>query len=149
MRRMLMINEVAALKQLLDAYGEIKMYGAGYYLNVVLEELESLNPQYLNKIACILVTHIEGNPDKIRGIPVMEYQRVCLKQGDCVLLTLGLRYAEEIYCLLKDTGACIVRIDFNMFQKQPYRDIKESIQPFIDDFPENLSGLNMPKCEEE
>lgn len=124
MRRMLMVKEVASLLRLFDACDEIKLYGAGYYLNVVLEELKSLNPEYLNKIKCILVSHIEGNPDKMRGIPVIEYQKTHLKPGDCVLLTLGFRYAEEVYHLLKDTEAYLIRIDFNMFQKRPYQEVR-------------------------
>ncbi len=146
---MRMVNTVAALERLLDAYDEIKLYGAGYYLNVVLEGLESLDPGYLSKIKCILVSHSEGNPDRTRGFPVMEYQKAHLKPGDCVLLTLGFRYAEAVYQLLKETGACIFQIDFNLFQEGAYREVKESIQPFIDDFPENLSGLNLPEHEEE
>jgi hypothetical protein len=144
-----MVNEVAELEQLLDTSDEIKLYGAGFYLKVVLGELERMNPEYLNKIKCILVSHTEGSSDLVRGIPVIEYQKAHLKPGDCVLLTLGLRYTEEIYHLLKDTKACIYRVDFNMFQERPYQEVKESIQPFIDDFPEKVSGLNMPKCEEE
>ena len=147
-RQMRMVNTVAALERLLDAYDEIKLYGAGYYLNVVLEGLESLDPGYLSKIKCILVSHSEGNPDRTRGFPVMEYQKAQLKPGDCVLLTLGFRYAEAVYQLLKDTGACIFQIDFNLFQEGAYREVKESIQPFIDDFPVNLSGLNLPEHEE-
>lgn len=141
---MLTLDTVAALRQLLDICGEIKLYGAGYYLNVVLDELAGWNREYFRKIKCILVSDTQGNPPKVRGIPVMAYREAEIGSGDYVLLTLGHRYADAVYRLLKDTEACIVQIDFNMFQEEAYQEVKKSIQPFIDDFPNKLSGLNGP-----
>lgn len=46
---LLTLNSVAALKKLLDFQKEIYLYGAGYYLDVFLQEIEKLNRTYLKK----------------------------------------------------------------------------------------------------
>lgn len=144
--QMLRIDKVEELFGLFDAREEITLYGAGHYLHVVLSELKSLAPRYLSKIKCILVSRTQGNPKEVRGIAVRLYQDADLGPKDCVLLTLGLRYANEVYRFLKDTGACIVCMDFNLFHEKPYRDVKRSIQPFLDGFSGNVSW-NEPQRE--
>lgn len=67
-----------------------------------------------------------------------------MEQGDCVLLTLGHRYTDEICNFLKDAEVTIVQIDFNMFQETAYQEVRQSIQPFIERFPNEVSGLNLP-----
>ena len=57
---------------------------------------------------------------------------------------MGERYVQEVYKLLKDSGANIVQLDFNMFQRGAYDEVKHDIQPFIDMFPDTVSGLNKP-----
>ena len=138
------LSTIKELKELLDIVKELRLYGAGHYLNLFLQGIEELDRRYLDNIKCILVSDVNGNLSEIRGIPVIDYQNANLRQGDCVLLTLGHRYTDEICNLLKDTEVTIVQIDFNMFQETAYQEVKQSIQPFIERFPKEVSGLNLP-----
>ena len=138
------LNSITLIKEWMDSQAEIYLYGAGYYLDVFLQEIEALNQAYIKKINCIFVSNANGNPAKVRGIPIIEYRANILKPNDHVLLTLGHRYTDEVYDLLKRTGALIAEIDFNMFQEIPYQNVEKSIMPFLKIFPEKLSGLNMP-----
>ena len=141
------LSTIKELKELLDIVKELRLYGAGHYLNLFLQGIEELDRRYLDNIKCILVSDVNGNLSEIRGIPVIDYQNANLRQGDCVLLTLGHRYTDEICNLLKDTEATIVQMDFNMFQETAYQEVKQSIQPFIERFPKEVSGLNLPVCD--
>lgn len=138
------LNTIKELTELLDGVKELKLYGAGYYLNFFLQGIEKLNKCYLDIIKCIMVSNEEGNPEKIRGIPVVNYQSENLQSGDSILLTLGHRYTDEVCNLLKDAEVTIVQIDFNMFQETAYQEVKQSIQPFVECFPKEVSGLNLP-----
>lgn len=129
---------------LLDMVDKFKLYGAGFYLGVFLQGLQNINRDYFRKISCIMVSDMTRNVKEVRNIPVIEYREVKINPKDYVLLTLGNRYTETIYTLLKDTRANIVRIDFNMFQEAPYREIKGMLQPFVDQFPKNCLNLNKP-----
>lgn len=138
------LGTIKELKELLDTVRELRLYGAGHYLNLFLQGIEELGRCYLDNIKCILVSDVNENFSEIRGIPVIDYQNANLQQGDCVLLTLGHRYTDEICDLLKDAEVTIVQIDFNMFQETAYQEVKQSIQPFIECFPKEVSGLNLP-----
>lgn len=141
------LKTIKELTELLDTIEELRLYGAGYYLDFFLQGIEELNKCYPDKIKCIMVSNTEGNPEKIKGIPVVYYQSENLRPGDSVLLTLGHRYTEEVYDLLKGTGAVVIQIDFNIFQEAAYREVRQSLQPFLDHFPRKLSGLNQPVTE--
>ncbi len=138
------IGAISELKELLGSVKKVRLYGAGYYLNVFLQELEHLDKSYLEKIACIIVRDTKGNSPEVKNIPIVAFRDAGLKAGEYVLLTLGNRFVDEVYGLLKDTGACIVRLNFDMFQEIPYRDVEKSIRPFLEAFPEKLTGLNEP-----
>lgn len=141
-----LLDTIAVLESFMDSHEEIRLYGAGYYLNLFLQEVVKLNREYLKKIKCIMVSNIAGNPEVIKGIPVMVYRNAGLKKGDVVLLTLGARYVDEVCNLLDEyTGrSCIVQLDFNVFYERAYYEVKESIQPLLDRFPEHLLCLNEP-----
>lgn len=143
-----LLDTIAALRNFLDFHEEVRLYGAGYYLNQFLQETAKLDKQYLKKIKCIMVSDMAGNPKAIQGIPVMAYQDAGLKEGDAVLLTLGTRYMDEVYNVLaKYTGkASIVRLDYNVFHERAYYEVKESIQPLLDRFPEYSLDINEPVC---
>lgn len=67
------LNTIKELKELLDTVKELRLYGAGHYLNLFLQGIEELDRHYLDKIKCILVSDVNGNFSKIRGIPVIDY----------------------------------------------------------------------------
>lgn len=141
-----MLDKVAELEEMLDSAKEIRLYGAGHYLNMFLQEIEKLDKQYLEKIKCIMVSDASVNPAVISNIPVVGYREADLKQGDLVFLTLGKRFVDEVYnALVQYTGeGNIIQMDFNMFHEKAYRDVKESIQPVIDNFPQQLLCPNEP-----
>ena len=141
------INTINELLELLKRVNELRLYGAGYYLHLFLQGTEELDRNYFQKIKCIMVSDVDKNPAQIIGIPIVNYQSENLQPGDSVLLTLGHRYTEEVYNLLKETGVTVIQIDFNMFQEAAYREVRQSLQPFLDRFPQKLSGLNQPVTE--
>lgn len=143
------LDSITALTSFMDTYESIYLYGAGYYLDVFLQEMRNLNKVYFQKIKSIFVSKAFGNNKKIPNIPILTYHPDLLKPDAGVLLTLGRRYTEKIYHLLQGTGAGIAEIDFNMFQKEAYCDVEKSIKPFIDTFPKKLSGLNTPLPQKE
>lgn len=122
---LLTLSSVKSLKKLMDSQKEIYLYGAGYYLEFFLQEIENLDKAYYDKIKCIFVSNADGSPEKVRGIPVFTYYPDTLGANDCVLLTLGHRYTDEVFRLLQGTGAHIAEIDFNMFQEIPYHEVKK------------------------
>lgn len=143
------LDSITALTSFMDTYESIYLYGAGYYLDVFLQEMRNLDKVYFQKIKSIFVSKAFGNNKKIPNIPILTYHPDLLKPDAGVLLTLGRRYTEKIYHLLQGTGAGIAEIDFNMFQKEAYCDVEKSIKPFIDTFPKKLSGLNTPLPQKE
>ena len=146
---LLTLDSITALTSFMDTYESIYLYGAGYYLDVFLQEMRNLDKVYFQKIKSIFVSKAFGNNKKIPNIPILTYHPDLLKPDAGVLLTLGRRYTDKIYHLLQGTGAGIAEIDFNMFQKEAYCDVEKSIKPFIDAFPKKLSGLNMPLPQKE
>lgn len=131
-----MINQISELEELLRSHREIRLYGAGYYLNLFLQELQKLDEGYLKKVKCIMVSDTSQNPSSIRGIPVVEYRAENLKQGDLVFLTLGKRFTDQIIELLSPrTGKeTLVELDFNMFHETAYLNVKNSIRPVMEHF---------------
>lgn len=144
MERLYQLNKLSELVKLLDSVKTIKLYGAGYYLGIFLQEIERFDKNYIRKIKCILVSDISQNPASVKGIPVIANKNAVIDKEDCVFLTMGKRYTYEIYHHLENTGAAIIQMDFNMFQEASYREVKESIQPFIDNFHFGCSNLNRP-----
>lgn len=138
------LTTIKELTELLNREDTIELYGAGYYLQLFLKGLEELKINPREKVKSILVSNMKNNPERIANIPVMDYQKAEWEPGDYVILTLGHRYTDEIYQLLRNTGANIVQIDFNMFQEATYQEVEKSIQPFIDHFPQEISELNQP-----
>jgi len=134
------------LEKVLKEGKRIKLYGAGFYLNLFLQGLEELDSRYLERIDFIMVSDTNENMKQIKGIPVISYKDAIKKMGggDYVLLTLGHRYTYDIYELLKNTGVYIFQVNFNMFQEKAYQEVKESIWPFLEHFPSDITGLNEP-----
>ena len=145
---LLSLHTLNELTELLSSIKKIKLYGAGHYLGIFLKGVSSLHKDYLEKISCILVTDAAGNPSHIKNIPIVTYHESSISPDDYIFLTLGHRYTNEIYRLLCSSGANIIEIDFNMFQEIPYQNIKNSILPFIENFPEHLLQLNKPVYKE-
>ena len=136
------------LMQLLGSVQKFRLYGAGHYLHLFLNEVSRIDNGIFEKIACIVVGNMWGNPRHVAGIPIISCKEAKIQPGDLILLTLGHRYTEEAYELLKVTGAQVVQIDFNMFQKDVYQKVYRSIQPLLITFPKKITGLNQPRQEE-
>lgn len=143
------LNTTSELKEIFDTVKEVRLYGAGYYLKLVLQGLDCLDKSYRKKIKCIMVKDTKGNPLSVENIPIVAFQDEKLSFGDYVLLTLGNRFMDEVYGLLKDTGAHIFRINFHMFQEKPYGEVEEMLSPFLERFPRGLTEFNKPISEKE
>lgn len=144
MEKLFNINKVSELKWIMEQVSNISLYGAGFYLDMFLNEIQTIDSRLINKISRIIVTNKQGNETIIQGIGVVEWKIDLIKPGDIVFLTLGNRFIREVYETLKKTGAKVYQLDFNMFQREPYSNIQKAIQPFIDRFPENITKLNLP-----
>ena len=139
------IKTIKELKELLNSTEEVKMFGAGFYLNVVLRELEQIGKAYVEKISCILVSDGKENPQTIQGILVMDCQKAKLQPGSWVILALGHRFTKEVSRILEPTGVCLVELDFQMFQERAYRETKERLLPFINRFTSEAEALSGEK----
>lgn len=138
------LNTIEELKDFVYSVKHFKVYGAGYYLTLFLQEIDRMDNLLKEKIDCIMVSDITGNAKGIANIPVVLYKEVNIQPEDTILLTLGHRYTEEIYQKLKDTGANIFQINYHIFQEGPYKEIQKRIEPFIDKFPLCCLNLNPP-----
>ena len=140
---MLKIKTLSKFEEIFSKNNQIKLYGAGFYLSFLLTEIDQLDKSYLEKISCIIVSNKEGNPDKVLNIPVYNIEEANIHSQDDIILTLGEGFVEEVVNKLKVFDANIYHLDFNLFQEKPYAQIKESIQPFIDNFSKNESMINL------
>lgn len=141
------MNLINNVKRLIDFIYETKslyLYGAGFYLDMFLSEMYDHDRNICERVKEIIVTNKDTNCNRIRGIKVVSLKDIHLGGEDTIILTLGERYVQEVYELLKDSGANIVQLDFNMFQRGAYDEVKQDIQPFIDAFPDEISNLNNP-----
>lgn len=139
------IRTLTELKTILENCERVSLYGAGFYLGVFLSEIQSMNSGLLSKVKQILVTSKDENKDTICGIPVREVSSVELSFFDTVFFTLGDRFVPGVYDTLKASGATMYRLDFNMFQREPYENTKKQLQEYIEGFPDNVSGKNLPE----
>lgn len=145
------LNTITELEELLNSVKEIRLYGAGFYLDVVLKELGQMSQSYLEKISCIMVSDTNKNRKMIHKISVVHYQAAGLKPGDYILMALGQRFTKEVCHLLEPMGAQIIQLDFNMFREKSYQEIEKRLGPFVGRFLDKrkLSGLNKPSVVEE
>lgn len=139
------ISNILELKKLFDEKQSLMVWGAGFYLQMLLEELNILNIDYKSKIECIIVSNKEGNPEQINGILVKEFTELELKTGQSILLALGERFQGDIKKIIGNKSVELITIDFDMFYQKAYDDMKQILQSFIEKFPHNVSGLNKPQ----
>lgn len=139
------LDTVSMLEEKLAAAKDIRLYGAGYYLNFFLGELGKLSVNYREKIKCIMVSDVKKNPASVQGIPIVSYKDEDLTgEHHFVFLTLGHRFAGEVYGQLEEYGCSVFEIDFNMFQREAYLDMEQIMHPFIEEFPHNTLSLDQP-----
>jgi len=143
-KRLFRITTTNEIVSLFHKNKNIKLYGAGFYLTRFLTEVEKLDKKLLDQISCVMVSNCKENLSDVNNIPIVSYMNVNIQEGDCIFLTLGARYTLEVYNLLKDKGANVYEIDFDMFHREAYNEVKKSIQLFINNFPENITNLNIP-----
>ena len=139
-----LINNVKELSDFIYSTESLYLYGAGFYLDMFLSEMYDYDQNICERVKEIIVTNKDVNCNSIRGIKVVSLKDIHLGAEDTIILTLGERYVQEVYELLKEGGANILQLDFNMFQRGAYDEIKQDIQPFIDTFPDIASDINKP-----
>lgn len=140
-----LINNVKELNDFIYATRSLYLYGAGFYLDMFLSEMNNYDKNICERVKEIIVTNKDTNFNRVRGIKVVPLKDIQLSADDTVILTLGERYVQEVYELLKDSGVNIVQLDFNMFQRGAYEAVRQDIQPFIDAFSDAVSDLNIPE----
>ncbi len=132
------IEHLEELKKLLSTYKNFHLYGTGFPAASFMQGLQACGIQV--DIQNVLVTDMEGNEDSFWGIPVMQCNKLVLHENDCILLTVRERLIKEIFEYLSGCSAEIVYPSPAIF----YHDVYDSIKPFIDRFPNSLTGVNAP-----
>lgn len=136
------IDSLEELKRFLCTDKIFHLYGAGFPAANFLRSLESCGIEV--SITDILVTDTNNNPNSLRGIPVVRCKKSMLHSEDCVLLTVNECVKDEIVEYLEDCDAELIEPSPFIF----YNDVYDSIRPFADRYPRDLSGLNSPDLSE-
>lgn len=127
-------------------YGEnkkIKIYGAGFRTNVFLKTLKKFNIDM--KIECIVVADVDKNPKQVHDIPVFSIKDADLNGNDYLLLTVWRGYlTDEDVESLEKTGAKLFHITHYIHDLTIYDEVYEDIRPLIENYSEEISGLNQP-----
>jgi len=132
------IEGLGELKKLLSTRRNFHLYGAGFPAISFMQGLQACGIQA--DIQDVLVSDMEGNEESFWGRPVVPCDRSALDEKDCILLTVRERFIKEIMEYLADCNAEIVYPSPAIF----YNDVYDSIKPFLDHFPNGLTGLNFP-----
>lgn len=126
----------------------IKVYGASYTLRLFLEILKIMeySSDYIKEI---LVTDMAGNPESVEKIPVRVYRKENLKPKEKIFLALADDYIPNVSQKLEEDGFQAIRITEQLKYEivnyeYIYNDVYHMMVDFIDDFPNNASGLNEP-----
>lgn len=136
------INSLDKLCNILEQNRPVNFYGAGVRLNLFFRTMDECG--FDVKADRIIVSSSKGNPEKIRGIPVVEFTQTLLSDKDIVLLTLSECYIDEVEHILESTGAEIYRIDFDIIDAVPANDVLRCITPFVNSFSLDDAKWNVP-----
>lgn len=95
---------------------QIYLYGAGSATADFLSHLQNIG--LLGKVIAIIVTCKEGNPEEIKGIPVISLDDYRYMEGDLILITVTSIYGKEIVCKLQEKQVTAYeRVDVEMLFK--------------------------------
>ncbi len=142
---MMQYNIIDSLDKLCSIFEQQKIvnfYGAGVRLYLFFQTMDECGLDI--KADRIIVSSAKGNPEKIRGIPVVEFTQSLLTDKDIVLLTLSECYINEVGSMLKSTKAEIYQIDFDVIDSIPSDDVLKCIAPFINNFSMKDVKWNAP-----
>lgn len=81
---------------------KIYLYGAGKVCGDFLDYLRDCGS--INKVAGILVTNPEENPNKLQDIPIMGIKGYREEKGDFIVITVVGIYQKEVITLLEEMG---------------------------------------------
>lgn len=134
---MYIIHTIDELKELFSSQKKIHLYGAGSQTVNFLSALNSCG--IIPNITDILVTDSSRNPGHLQNIPVIQCNKPTLSRQDCILLTVNDVLQDKISAYLEDCNAEIANP-----LPAIYNDVYNSIKPFAEHYPDNLTGLNAP-----
>lgn len=137
-----LINSLDQLHRILSLNRRVNLYGAGVRLDLFFQMVDECKMTV--RIDRILVTSAKGNPEQVRGIPVVEFSREILTEEDTVILTLSECYVEQVENVLASTGAQFYRINYDIINVIPSDEIRCSIAPFIKNFKPDIPEWNEP-----
>jgi Mannosyltransferase OCH1 and related enzymes len=138
-------NVIGSLDKLYNIFNSdkrVNFYGAGVRLGLFFQTMDECKMTV--RANRILVSSAKGNPEQIRGIPVVGFSPELLTKEDIVLLTLSECYVEEVEKMLAYTEAQIYRIDFDIIDDIPSSEIRNCIAPFTKKFETDFSQWNIP-----
>ena len=137
-----MVDSLDKLCSIFSSDKRVNFYGAGVRLGLFFQTMDECKmPVRADRI---LVSSAKGNPERIRGIPVVEFSQELLTKEDIVLLTLSECYVEEVENMLAYTEAQTYRIDFDIIDAIPSDEVKSCIAPFMKIFETDLPQWNVP-----
>lgn len=146
-----MLYTIDTKDQLLEFLSEndgIKVYGARYTLRLFLELLKIVgySSDYIKEI---LVTDMAGNPEAVENIPVHVYRKENLRSGEKIFLALAMDYISDVSQKLEEDGFLTImlteRLQYEIVDYEYiYNDVYTMMEGFINSFPDNATGLNVP-----
>jgi len=95
----------------------------------------------------VLVTDKCGNPDFAGGFPVVGIRDADISKKDTILLTVCEHYIKDVYNAICERNADVnvYSIDYSIIENVPSQYILNKIKPFVDNFPDMCTNLNVPE----
>ncbi|MDE7018211.1 MAG: glycosyltransferase [Lachnospiraceae bacterium] len=101
------IKDLAALTGLYASFDKIALYGAGKVCHALIQYLNKRNDMQ-DKIACIIVSDQENNPDNLMGVPVRSVEKGNLSADTVIIIATFENVQLPIYHGLSSITACDV-----------------------------------------
>jgi hypothetical protein len=100
---MLMLMQEKELLDLMESHKEIVVFGAGLCGSVLVRYLTA--KKYAERIFCVAVSHANGNPDNLMGVPVCALADIRDRGASALAVIAAFpKLHEEMYGALENTG---------------------------------------------
>ncbi len=133
-------------EEFLSTQKNIKLFGAGNTTVEALGLLKKTAPGLLKNIQAIVATSVYGKPPHMENIPVLQYDSAAPSKKDWVILMIQEKYYGEVSGMLEASGAKLVEFSGKILYEDTYQKVLGRLKPFIDGYPGNTAGLEIPRC---
>ncbi len=133
-------------EEFLSTQKNIKLFGAGNTTVEALGLLKKTAPGLLKNIRAIVATSVYGKPPHMENIPVLQYDSAAPSKKDWVILMIQEKYYGEVSGMLEASGAKLVEFSGKILYEDTYQKVLGRLKPFIDGYPGNTAGLEIPRC---